>query len=38
MIDSKEKMKHCLKIEKENYYPGGGEVPSVWNKRKRYFI
>ena len=24
MIDSKEKMKHCLKIEKENYYPGGG--------------
>ena len=25
MIDSKEKMKHCLKIEKENYYPGGGE-------------
>ena len=29
MIDSKEKMKHCLKIEKEKYYPGGGEVPSV---------
>ena len=30
MIDSKEKMKHCLKIEKENYYPGGGgKVPSV---------
>ena len=29
MIDSKEKMKHCLKIEKENYYPGGEKVPSV---------
>ena len=24
MIDSKEKMKHYLKIEKKIYYPGGG--------------
>ena len=24
MIDTKEKMKHCLKIEKEIYYPWGG--------------
>ena len=24
MIDTKEKMKHCLKIEKDIYYPGGG--------------
>lgn len=23
MIDTKEKMKHCLKIEKEIYYPWG---------------
>ena len=26
MIDTKEKMKHCLKIEKEIYYPWGGGV------------
>ena len=24
MIDTKEKMKHCLKIEKDIFYPGGG--------------
>lgn len=38
MIDTKEKMKHCLKIEKEIYYPWGGHLPSIWNKRKRHFI
>ena len=37
MIDTKEKMKHCLKIEKDIYYPGG-HLSSVWNKRKRHFI
>lgn len=26
MIDTKEKMKHCLKIEKDIYYPGGAFV------------
>ena len=25
MIDSKEKLVHCLKIEKELYFPGGGD-------------
>ena len=37
MIDTKEKMKHCLKIEKD-YLSAGGHLPSVWNKRKRHFI
>lgn len=30
MIDTKEKLKHCLAIEKSIYFPRGGKV-SVWN-------
>ena len=30
MIDTKEKLKHCLKIEKNIYFPGGGKT-SIWN-------
>lgn len=27
MIDSKEKLSNCLKLEKELYFPGGGQTP-----------
>lgn len=29
MIDSKEKLQQCLKIEKDVYFPGGAQA-SVW--------
>lgn len=29
MIDSKEKLSNCLKLEKELYFPGGGEQTPV---------
>ena len=30
MIDTKEKLKHCLAVEKNIYFPGGGKT-FVWN-------
>lgn len=30
MIDSKEKLSKCLKIEKELYFPGGGVQAPIW--------
>ena len=34
MIDTKEKLKHCLAVEKNIYFPGGYKA-SVWNTRER---
>ena len=31
MIDSKEKLKNCLMVEKKLYFPGGGDKASIWN-------
>lgn len=31
MIDTKEKLKHCLAVEKNIYFPGGGGKTFVWN-------
>lgn len=30
MIDSKEKLSKCLKIEKEIYFPGGRVQAPIW--------
>ena len=35
MIDTKEKLKHCLAVEKNIYFPGGGNKASVWNTQER---
>lgn len=37
LIDTKEKLRHCMSVEKKIYFPGGGIVP-VWNSRKRCAI
>lgn len=33
MIDSKEKLSNCLKLEKELYFPGGTDSRSVLGKK-----
>ena len=37
MIDTKEKLKHCLAVEKNIYFPGGGEDFRLEYARKMYF-
>ena len=37
MIDTKEKLKHCLNIERKIYFPRGDE-DSFRHQRERHFI
>ena len=37
MIDTKEKLKYCLKIEKDIYFPEGEGKTSIWNPRERVY-
>ena len=38
MIDTKEKLKHCLNIERKIYFPRGGDKDSFRPQRERHFI
>ena len=38
MIDSKEKLSNCLKIEKGLYFPGGGTDSYLGLERKTSFM
>lgn len=35
MIDTKEKLKHCLAVEKNIYFPGGGGVRLPFGIREK---
>ena len=37
MIDTKEKLKHCLAVEKSIYFPGGGEGFRLESVKKMCF-
>ena len=37
MIDTKEKLKHCLAVEKNIYFPGGGEDFRLASVKKMCF-
>ena len=38
MIDTKEKLKHCLKVEKAIYFPEGGDDFLLEFVKKMYFM
>lgn len=38
LIDTKEKLRHCMSVEKKIYFPEGGGIVPVWDSRKRCAI